>query len=120
MALPHGGYGDSAQPFMVLPTKSCRQKSFAAFAARSVSVLYQRSQILTRHARARRGHPRLKARVESKTWMAGTSPAMTTRTGHAQPRLVLSIDFDNFVTEPTIRRRTFKFRFPARRGRVAG
>src|SRR5690349_16948283 len=31
---------------------------------------------LSRHARACRGHPRLKMRV-SKSWMAGTSPAMT-------------------------------------------
>src|SRR5262245_50524691 len=30
-----------------------------------------------RHARACRGHPRLESRVESKPWMAGTSPAMT-------------------------------------------
>ena len=51
--------------------------------------LYQPSHIQTRHARARRGHPRLKARVNSKTWMAGTSPAMTKRISHAQRRLVL-------------------------------
>jgi hypothetical protein len=30
-----------------------------------------------RHARARRGHPRLVVCVEPKTWMAGTTPAMT-------------------------------------------
>jgi hypothetical protein len=31
----------------------------------------------TRHARARRGHPRLIIQATTKTWMAGTSPAMT-------------------------------------------
>src|SRR5882672_6349142 len=30
-----------------------------------------------RHARARRGHPRLNASARTKAWMAGTSPAMT-------------------------------------------
>jgi hypothetical protein len=30
-----------------------------------------------RHARACRGHPRLAALQQTKTWMAGTSPAMT-------------------------------------------
>ena len=30
-----------------------------------------------RHARACRGHPRLNASARMKTWMAGTSPAMT-------------------------------------------
>src|SRR5262245_25735666 len=47
-------------------------------------LLYQPSQHLTRHARACRGHPRLKSRVEPKTWMAGTSrtsPAMTEESG---------------------------------------
>jgi hypothetical protein len=29
------------------------------------------------HARARPGHPRLSLLTEVKTWMAGTSPAMT-------------------------------------------
>jgi hypothetical protein len=32
---------------------------------------------LHRHARARRGHPRLALSKRPKTWMAGTSPAMT-------------------------------------------
>src|SRR5580704_3923310 len=31
----------------------------------------------SRHARARPGHPRLKNVAARKTWMAGTSPAMT-------------------------------------------
>ncbi len=31
----------------------------------------------TRHARARRGHPRLKTKFEPKTWMAGTSPRLS-------------------------------------------
>jgi hypothetical protein len=30
-----------------------------------------------RHARAHSGHPRLRAHFKPKTWMAGTSPAMT-------------------------------------------
>src|SRR5438477_10784391 len=49
---------------------------------------YQPSQCLTRHARAWRGHPRLRSRVESKTWMAGTSPAMTGREHRPLRRLV--------------------------------
>jgi hypothetical protein len=32
---------------------------------------------LNRYARACRGHPRLEAYANTKTWMAGTSPAMT-------------------------------------------
>jgi len=50
---------------------------------------YQWPQILARHAHARRGHPRLKARVKSKTWMAGTSAAMTKWMGHDLRPLVL-------------------------------
>src|SRR6185437_11126846 len=35
------------------------------------------SKKIARHARPRAGHPRLNNRAISKTWMAGTSPAMT-------------------------------------------
>jgi hypothetical protein len=38
---------------------------------------YQRPLTLTRHARPCAGHPRLETQMNSKTWMAGTSPAMT-------------------------------------------
>jgi len=38
---------------------------------------------LNRHARACRGHPRLKYH-KTKTWMAGTSPAMTSLLGQPQ------------------------------------
>ena len=38
-----------------------------------------------RHARACRGHPRLTDRLATKTWMAGTSPAMTTQRAHTTP-----------------------------------
>jgi len=38
----------------------------------------------TRHARARRGHHVFAAALEDKTWMAGTSPAMT-ESAHAPP-----------------------------------
>ncbi len=48
------------------------------YGSRTRCGLYQPAQILNRHARARRGHPRLNMRAGSKTWMAGTSPAMTT------------------------------------------
>jgi hypothetical protein len=34
-------------------------------------------RLLIRHARPRAGHPRLVFAVKQKTWMAGTSPAMT-------------------------------------------
>src|SRR5262249_26293854 len=34
-----------------------------------------------RHARPCAGHPRLRAPAQTKTWMAGTSPAMTVRNG---------------------------------------
>jgi hypothetical protein len=33
--------------------------------------------MLNRHARAKRGHLRLELPVKAKTWMAGSSPAMT-------------------------------------------
>src|SRR5580693_3025583 len=35
-------------------------------------------RLVPRHARPCAGHPRLSASAKSKTWMAGTSPAMTT------------------------------------------
>jgi hypothetical protein len=37
----------------------------------------QRPSFSTRHGRIYSGHPRLEDDVSSKTWMAGTSPAMT-------------------------------------------
>src|SRR5262249_46610081 len=40
-------------------------------------VLAQQSATFRRHARACRGHPRLSISRRSKTWMAGTGPAMT-------------------------------------------
>jgi hypothetical protein len=45
------------------------------------NAVNQRCQILTRHARPCAGHPRLSSSdvTASKTWMAGTSPAMTGR-----------------------------------------
>src|SRR5258708_29232754 len=38
----------------------------------------------TRHARACPGHPRLNGTSARKTWMAGTSPAMTEKANHFQ------------------------------------
>src|SRR5579871_943549 len=52
-----------------LPSRSLRQ------AARM--NMFQRPEFLKRHARPRAGHPRLRVSVNLKTWMAGTSPAMT-------------------------------------------
>ncbi len=49
----------------------------AKFRSETLPGLKQDDIRSNRHARACRGHPRLKSRVESKTWMAGTSPAMT-------------------------------------------
>src|SRR5690242_21325707 len=47
-------------------------------ATRSLRPRFKRSSRQPhRHARACRGHPRLATMAESKTWMAGTSPAMT-------------------------------------------
>jgi len=69
-----------------------KDEDVLAWAERESRVLlYQPSHTQTRHARARRGHPRLKARVESKTWMAGTSPAMTKRMDHDLCRSVLPL-----------------------------
>jgi hypothetical protein len=42
------------------------------------------TQLPTRHARPCVGHPRLERLNKSKAWMAGTSPAMTTRTDRSQ------------------------------------
>jgi hypothetical protein len=38
---------------------------------------HTRDEPLTRHARLYAGHPRLSSIATPKTWMAGTSPAMT-------------------------------------------
>jgi hypothetical protein len=38
---------------------------------------HARDEPLTRHARLYAGHPRLSSIATPKTWMAGTSPAMT-------------------------------------------
>jgi hypothetical protein len=50
----------------------------------SLRCLIPTSESLTRHARACRGHPRLTNHATSKTWMAGTSPAMTMWMGRSQ------------------------------------
>ena len=42
---------------------------------------------LRRHARPCAGHPRLCSRCATKTWMAGTSPAMTRKTNDFSPRI---------------------------------
>src|SRR5690349_21722701 len=42
-----------------------------------VAAIVEAAQPLTCHARARPGHPRLAESSQAKTWMAGTSPAMT-------------------------------------------
>src|SRR5271166_1674186 len=49
-----------------------------------VQILYQRTDLMTyrwthRHGVARPRHPRLYCEQHEKTWMAGTSPAMTMR-----------------------------------------
>jgi hypothetical protein len=49
----------------------------AGASLRAYAVDTQTHHILGRHARPCAGHPRIKAKVISKTWMAGTSPAMT-------------------------------------------
>src|ERR1700730_9629210 len=41
------------------------------------AVMCACDQFAARHARARPGHPRLLSLNASKTWMAGTGPAMT-------------------------------------------
>src|SRR4029453_11986011 len=48
-------------------------------------VLGAAEVITIRHARLYAGHPRLPALPHSKTWMAGTSPAMTLRS-RSSPR----------------------------------
>src|SRR5215467_6477494 len=53
------------------------------------TALYQYARLSTRHARACRGHPRLKSGARPKTWMAGTSPAMTWRVRRFQCKSVL-------------------------------
>src|SRR5207237_6264367 len=45
-----------------------------------------------RHARPCAGHPRLSSSRESKTWMAGTSPAMTILRIHPMPTIDLNSD----------------------------
>src|SRR5208282_3553833 len=82
------GKGSCLKPFPI-ELNQCRYREEIGRSMPLSNLLYQPSQILTRHARARRGHPRLVERVKSKTWMAGTSPAMTKWVGHAQSQLVL-------------------------------
>ena len=54
---------------------------------------------LQRHARAWPGHPRLGDLADQKTWMAGTSPAMTMR-GCALREKISTAVFDfNPITE---------------------
>jgi hypothetical protein len=48
-------------------------RSLGATAARGADAI-----AFLRHARACPGHPRLQGCAANKTWMAGTSPAMTT------------------------------------------
>src|ERR1700716_1747251 len=66
------GDNDHRGPAMTMPLAEC---------------LYRPSQTLTRYARPCAGHPRLKSRGKAKTWMAGTSPAMTMWMGRAQRRM---------------------------------
>jgi hypothetical protein len=47
------------------------------FVIQEPNVAYARCIDFRRHARACRGHPRFHSRAARKTWMAGTSPAMT-------------------------------------------
>jgi hypothetical protein len=49
---------------------------------------YQSYEMVTRHARPCAGHPRLILLDAPKTWMAGTSPAMTACVDQHQPALV--------------------------------
>jgi cobyrinic acid a,c-diamide synthase len=62
----------------------------------NVDAICAAAQIPTRHARACPGHPRLHGEAEAKTWMAGTSPAMTDSTAGALPppgqRIALASD----------------------------
>src|SRR5262249_61332062 len=75
------------QPAMRLCLDRCRQSDDGSRRAREAQArdrygegdLGDRLNYLTRHARACRGHPRLSLIAVSKTWMAGTSPAMTWR-----------------------------------------
>jgi hypothetical protein len=53
--------------------KKARHQQFGAIHAE----LRRLQMALARHARPCAGHPRLKSNAGSKTWMAGTSPAMT-------------------------------------------
>jgi hypothetical protein len=56
MALPHGGYGDSAQPFMVLPTKIlcsiCRSIGFFRCALKHTAGVDFVTQVLAQAAKA--------------------------------------------------------------------
>jgi len=59
----------------------CRPREGGDPVITAQSVDVERRANLHRHARACRGHPRVTTKVikrQSKAWMAGTSPAMTT------------------------------------------
>src|SRR5258705_11405642 len=62
-------HAQAAPPFLSLPLKG--------------GGMLEHDQVKSnhalRHARACPGHPRLNASARTKTWMAGTSPAMTNR-----------------------------------------
>src|SRR5947209_4232762 len=57
-------------------------------------------RISVRHARACPGHPRLASLSERKAWMAGTSPAMTSKWGNPDGN-----GSNSFLSWPTVRGR---------------
>ena len=81
---PSSKRATKAKPYAAQPSQSC-QLFALQWIARSVAIILPSHRAMTtriesyrisHHARACRGHPRLHG-LATKTWMAGTSPAMT-------------------------------------------
>jgi len=71
------------------PNALAHRQQYGSRAIQTIRSFEAKELSRNRHARARRGHPRLKGREETKTWMAGTSPPMTDlwTAGIARPAL---------------------------------